>query len=259
MQNEFEMALLGELSFFLGLQICQSNQGIFISQTKYTKEMLKRFGVEDCKPVITPMQTNCKLSKDDDSKSTEKRQYRSMIGSLLYVTASKPDVMQAVGQVARFQEAPKESHVLAVKRIFRYLKGTEEFGLWYPKGKDLSLIAYTDADWAGCIDDRRSTSGPAFYLGECLVSWLSKKQSSISLSTAEAEYIAAAACCTQVLWMKQIVTDIQVEYDKPIPIYCDNTSAINISKNPVMHSKTKHITIKYHFSTRKSCRKEHQS
>jgi hypothetical protein len=124
MQNEFEMSLLGELSFFMGLQIRQSNQGIFISQTKYIREMLKRFGMEDCKPVITPMQTSCKLRKDDDSKSTDQRQYRSMIGSLLYVTASRPDVMQAVGQVARFQAAPKESHVLAVKRIFRYLKGT---------------------------------------------------------------------------------------------------------------------------------------
>jgi hypothetical protein len=127
--------------------------------------------------------------------------------------------------VARFQAAPKESHVSTVKRIFRYLKGTYEFGLWYPKGKYLSLITYIDGDWAGCIDDRRSTNGAAFYLGECLVSWLSKKQSSVSLSIAEAEYIAVAACCTQVLWMKQTLTNIQVEYDEPIPIYCDNTSA----------------------------------
>jgi hypothetical protein len=154
MQKEFEMSLLGELSFFLGLQIRQSNQGIFISQTKYIREMLKRFIMEDCKPVITPMKTSCKLSKDDDSKSTDQRQYKSMIGSLLYVTTFRPDVMQAVGQVARFQAEPKESHVLAVKRIFKYLKGTKEFGLWYPKGKDLSLIAYTDPYWAGCIDDR---------------------------------------------------------------------------------------------------------
>jgi hypothetical protein len=110
--------------------------------------------MEDCKPIITPMQTSCKLSKDDDSKSTYQRQYRSMIGILLYVIASRPDVMQAVGQVAQFQTTPKESHLLTVKRIFRYLKGTKEFGLWYPKGKDLSLIAYTDADWTGCIDDR---------------------------------------------------------------------------------------------------------
>jgi hypothetical protein len=115
--------------------------------------MLKKFGMEDCKPVITPMQTSCKLSKDDDSKSTDQRQYRLMFGSLLYVIASIPYVMQVVGQVARFQATPKESHVLAVKRIFKYLKGIEEFGLRYPKGKYISLIAYTDADWAGCIDD----------------------------------------------------------------------------------------------------------
>jgi hypothetical protein len=172
-----------------------------------------------------------------------------MIGSLLYVTTSRPDVMQEVGQVAQFQATPNESHVLAVERIFRYLKGTKEFGLWYPKENDLSLIAYTYADWAGCIDDRRSTNKETFYLGEFLVSWLSKKQSSVFLSTAEAEYIATTTCCTQVLWMKQTLTDIHVEYDEPIPIYFDNTSAISISKNPVMHSNMKHIPIKYQIST----------
>jgi hypothetical protein len=121
------------------------------------------------------MQTSCKLSKNDDSKSTDQRQYRSMIGSLLYVTTSRSDVMQEVGQVSQFHTAPKESHVIELKRIFIYLKGTEEFGLWYRKGKDLSLISYTDVDWEGCIDDRKSTSGASFYLGECLVSWISKK------------------------------------------------------------------------------------
>jgi hypothetical protein len=121
MQNEFEISLLGELFFFLGLQICQRNQGIFVSQTKHIREMLKRFGMEDCKPVTTPMKTSCKLRKDDDSNSTNQRQYRSMIGILLYMTASRPYVMQEVGQVAQFQVAPKESHVLAMKRIFRYL------------------------------------------------------------------------------------------------------------------------------------------
>ena len=134
------MSLLRELSFFLGLQIHQRNQVIFISQTNYIREMLKRFRIEDCKPVITPMQTSCKLSKDDDSNSTYQRQYRSMIGSLLYLTTSRPDVLQAVGQLAQFQASPKESHVLVVKRIFRYLKGTKEFGLWYPKGKDYHLL-----------------------------------------------------------------------------------------------------------------------
>jgi hypothetical protein len=216
MHNEFEMSLLGELSFFLGLQICQRNQGIFISQTKYIIEMLKRFRMEDCKPVTTPMQTSCKLNKDYDSKSTDQRKCRSMIGNLLYVTSSVPDVMQEVGHVARFQAAPKESHVLTVKRIFRYLKGTKDFGLCYPKGKDISLIAYTDVDWAGCIDDRRSTSGTTFYLGECLVSWLSKKQSSISLYIVKAEYISTTTCCTQVLWMKQTLTYIRLSMMRPV-------------------------------------------
>jgi hypothetical protein len=142
------------------------------------------------------MQTSFKLSKDDDSKSTDQRKYRSMIVSLLYVTTSRVDVMQTVGHVAPFQATPKESHVLAVKRIFRYIKGTKEFGLWYQKGNDLSLISYTDADWAGCIDDQRSTNGAVLYLGECLVSWISKKQSSISLSTVDTEYITATTCCT---------------------------------------------------------------
>ena len=155
--------------------------------------------------------------------------------------------MQAVGQVTRFQVAPKETHIIAVKRIFRYLKGTMDFGLWYPKGNELTLIAYLEADWAECVDDRRSTSGTTFFLGNCLVSWSSKKQSSVSLSTAEAEYIAAVACCTQILWMKQTLQDIHVTCDESIQILCDKTSAISISKNPVMHSKTKHIPIKFHF------------
>jgi hypothetical protein len=208
MHNEFEMSLLGELSFFLGLHICQNSQEIFISQTKYIREMLKKFIMEDFKPTTTPMQTGCKLRKDDDSNSTDQRQYRLMIGSLLYVPTYRLDVMQELGQVERFQATPNESHVIAVKRIFRYLKGTREFGFWYPKGKDLSLISYIDSDWVGCIDDRRSTDGTTFYLGECLASWLSKKKSLISLSTTETEYIGATTCCTQVLWMKQTLTDI---------------------------------------------------
>ena len=149
--------------------------------------------------------------------------------------------MQAIGQVAIFQAAPMEIHIIEVKRIFRYLKGTLDFGLWSPKGNDLTLIAYSDADWEGCVDDIKSTSETTFFLGGCLVSWSSKKQSLVSLSTAE------AACCIQILWMKQTLQDIHVTCNEPIPILWDNTSAISISKNPVMHSKTKHIPIKFHF------------
>ena len=140
------MSLHGELNFFLGLQIIQSNEGIFIHQTKYIKDMLKKFKFEDCKPVSTPMTVGCKLSKEDESKDIDKKSSRSMIRSLLYVTVSRPDVKQVVGMVARFQSTSKENHVQAVKRIFRYLKGTINLGLWYPSKKYLSLRAYSDAD-----------------------------------------------------------------------------------------------------------------
>jgi hypothetical protein len=247
MQQEFEMSMLGELSFFLGLQIHQSERGIFISQSKYLKEILKKFGMENCAPVSTPMTTSCKLNKDDDAPEIDQTMYMSMIGNLLYLIASRLDIIQAVGLVGIFQENPKETHVLAVKRIFRYLQGTVDYGLWYPKDTNLVLKAYTNADWEGSIDDRKSTSGDAFFLGSCLVSWLSKKQTSISLSTTEAEYIVTTSCCTQVLWIKNNLKDIQVPCEQPVSIMCDNTNAINLSKNLVQHSKTKHIPIKYHF------------
>jgi len=193
------------------------------------------------------MVTGCILSKDDESMEAYPKLYRSMINNLLCVTTSRPNVMQAVGIVAKFQSTPKESRVQVVKRIFRYLKGILDYGLWYPKGEEFTLKAYIDVDWAGCVDDRKSTSGGALFVGSCLVSQLSKKQSSISLSTAEAEYIAATTCCTQILWMKQTLQDIQIDYKQPISILCDNTSAISIFKNLVMHSKLKHIPTKYHF------------
>ena len=170
-----------------------------------------------------------------------------MVGSLLYLTTSRPNIMLAVGLVARYQATPKQNHLLGVKIIFRYLQGTAQYGLWYPKGKSFTLKTYTDADWASCVDDRKSTSGGAFYLGRSLVAWPSKKQTSITLSTTEAEYIAATTCCTQVMWMKQTLQDMKVSIDEPISIKRDNTSAISISKNPILHSKTKHIPIKYHF------------
>ena len=203
--------------------------------------------MEDITPVSTPMASGCKLSKEDTSPEVDQKGYRSMIGSLLYITASRPDIMHVVGMVGRFQAAPKQSHLLAVKRIFKYLKGTMSYGLWYPRNQNIQLLSYSDADWANCVDERKSTNGGAFFLGESLVSWLSKKQSSISLSTTEAEYIAAATCCTQILWMVQSLADLEVKYVEPIPIHCDNTSAISVSKNPVLHSRTIHIPIKYHF------------
>ena len=169
-----------------------------------------------------------------------------MVGSLLYLTASRPDIMFATCLCARFQSNPKESHLIAIKRIFRYLKGTPNLGLWYPKNNGFDLIGYSDSDYAGCKIDRKSTTGSCQFLGGRLVSWFSKKQHSVSTSTAEAEYIAAGSCCAQILWMKNQLMDYGLVL-RDIPIYCDNTSAIAISDNPVQHSRTKHIDIRHHF------------
>jgi hypothetical protein len=165
-----------------------------------------------------------------------------MIGNLLYITTSRPDIMHVVGMVGRYQSAPKHSHLLAVKRIFMYLKETMTYGLWYPINQNFQLTAYSDADWENCVDERKRTSGGAFFLGDSLVAWLSKKKSSISLSTTEVEYISAATCCTQVLWMIQTLAYLEVKYASKI---CNTESCV--SKNPILHSKTKHIPIKYHF------------
>src|SRR3954463_6656282 len=169
-----------------------------------------------------------------------------MIGSLLYLCASRPDIMLSVGMCARFQAAPKESHVVAVKRIFRYLVHTPNFGLWYPKGSSFNLIGYRDSDWAGDKVERNSTSGGCQFLGRSLVSWSSKKQKCVSLYTTEAEYIAAASCCAQLLWMRQTLKDYSVNCDK-VPLLCDNESAIKIAYSPVQHTRTKHIEIRNHF------------
>ncbi|KAH9685562.1 Integrase catalytic domain-containing protein [Citrus sinensis] len=246
MSKEFEMSIMGELKYFLGLQIKQNKERIFINQAKYVKDLLKRFGIDDSKTKNTPMSTTTKLDKDEKGKEVDIKMYRGMIGSLLYLTASRPDIMFGVCLCARFQSCPKESHLLAVKRIFRYLSGTIDIGLWYPRGTHIDLTCFSDADFSGYKVDRKSTNGTCYILGHSLVSWFSKKQNSVALSTTEAEYIAAGSCCAQALWMKQTLRDYGINLEQ-IPIKCDNTSAINLSKNPIQHSRTKHIAIRHHF------------
>ncbi|GJZ95228.1 retrovirus-related pol polyprotein from transposon TNT 1-94 [Tanacetum coccineum] len=246
MHDEFEMSMMGELNFFLGLQIKQLNDGIFFNQSKYIKEMLKKFGLEDSKPMKTPMSTETKLTRDEEGESVDNTKYRGMIGSLLYLTASRPDIMFSVCLCARFQEDPKTSHLEAVKRIFRYIKGTMHLGLWYPKGSGIETIVYADSDHAGDYVDRKSTSGVCTFMGCCLTSWFSKKQTALAISTTEAEYVSAGKACQQALWMKQALIDYGIRLDN-IPIMCDNKGAIDLSKNPVQHSRTKHIEIRHHF------------
>ncbi|GJT38572.1 retrovirus-related pol polyprotein from transposon TNT 1-94 [Tanacetum coccineum] len=246
MHDEFEMSMMGELNFFLGLQIKQMEDGIFFNQSKYIKEMLKKFGLEDSKPMKTPMSSDTELTKDEECKSVDSTKYRGMIGGLLYLMANRPDIMFSVCLRAHFQEAPKTSHLEAVKRIFRYIKGTMHLGLWYPKGTGIETVVYADSDHAGDYVDRKSTSGICTFVGCCLTSWFSKKQTALAISTIDAEYVSAEKACQQALWMKQALIDYDVQLDE-VPIMCDNKGAIDLSKNPAQHSRTKHIEIRHHF------------
>ena len=206
---------------------------------------MKKFGLESASFVRTPMSPNVKLTVDLLGKSVDSSLFRNMIGSLFYLTNSRPDISYSVGMCARYQANPKKFHMIALRRIIKYVKTTSDFGVWYNKDIDDVLAGYFVVDWAGNADDKKNTLEGCFYVGNNLVSWMSKRQNSISLSTTEAEYIATGSCCTQLLWMQKLLHDYGI-CQEHLTIYSDNTSAINISKSPVQHSRTKHIEIRHH-------------
>ncbi|GJS77318.1 putative ribonuclease H-like domain-containing protein [Tanacetum coccineum] len=246
MHKKFQMSSMGELTFFLGLQVKQKNYGIFISQDKYVTEILKKFGFTDVKTASTPMETQNPLLKDEDGEEVDVHMYRSMIGSLMYLTSSRPDIMFAVCACARYQVNLKVSYLHAVKRIFRYLKGQPKLGLWYLKDSPFDLVAYIDSYYAGASLDRKSTTGGYQFLGCGLISWQCKKQTVVANSTIEAEYVATSSCCEQVLWIQNQLLDYGYNF-MHTKIFIDNNSTICIVKNLVFHSKIKHIEIRHHF------------
>ncbi|GJZ48381.1 putative ribonuclease H-like domain-containing protein [Tanacetum coccineum] len=207
MKSRFQISSMGELTFFLRLQVKQKEDGIFISQDKYVAETLKKFDFASVKTASTLIETQKPLTKDEEAADVDVHLYRSMIGSLMYLTASRPDIMFAVCACSRFQVTPKTSHLNAVKRIFRYLKGKPKLGLWYPRVSSFDLEAYSDSDYAGANLDRKSTTGGCQFLGRRLISWQCKKQTIVATSTTEAEYVAAANCCGQVLWIQNQMLD----------------------------------------------------
>ncbi|GJV64315.1 retrovirus-related pol polyprotein from transposon TNT 1-94 [Tanacetum coccineum] len=228
------------------LLILQSPRGIFINQSKYALESLKKYGMESCDPMDIPMVEKSKLDEDKHGKAVDPIHYHGMVGTLMYLTANRPDLTFAICMCSRYQAKPTEKHLHVIKRIFKYLRGTVNRGLWYPKDSSFALTAYADADHAGCQDTRRSTSGCMQLLGDRLVSWSSKRQKSVAISSTEAEYIALSGCCAQVLWMRSQLTDYGLGFNK-IPMYCDNKSAIALCCNNVQHSRSKHIDIRFHF------------
>nr|GEY09918.1 hypothetical protein [Tanacetum cinerariifolium] len=246
LENGFQRGKIDQTLFIKKQKVKQKQDGIFISQDKYVAKILRKFALIDGKSASTPIDTEKPLLKDPDGEDVDVHTYRSMIGSLMYLTSSRPNIMFVVCACACFQVTPKASHLHAVKRIFRYLKGKPHFFLWYPKDSPINLVAYSDSDYARASLDRKSTTGGCQFLGCRLISWQCKKQTIIATSSTKAEYVAAASCCAQVLWIQNQLLDYGYNF-MHTPIYIDNRSTICIIKNHVLHSKTKHIEIRHHF------------
>jgi hypothetical protein len=247
MKKKFAMTDLGKMRDFLGVEVSQGEHGIFISQQKYIKEILSRFGMEVCNMVCSPIVPGNRLTKDESGKSVDSTKYKQIVGCLMYLLATRPDLAFSVCLIARYMERPTEMHLAAAKRILRYLKGTMNLGILYKRDLNRSLQGWTDSDYAGDLDDRKSTSGYVFKFGSSAISWSSKKQPIVTLSTTEAEFVAAASCVCQGMWLRSILQQLGQTQRKGIVIFCDNSSSIKLSKNPVMHGRCKHIDVRYYF------------
>nr|KYP69898.1 Retrovirus-related Pol polyprotein from transposon TNT 1-94 [Cajanus cajan] len=247
MMTEFDMSDLGKMRYFHGVEVMQNSSGIFICQRKYAQEVLLRFGMENCNEVKNPIVPGTRLSKNDAGTKVDATLFKQVVGSLMYLTTTQPYLMYGVSLISRFMSSPIESHWFAAKRILRYLKGTTELGIYYKKGENAKIVAYSNNDFAGDIDDRRSTSGFVFLFGSGAISWSSKKQPVVTLSTTEAEYITTASCACQCIWIQRVLEKLSLEEQKNTLILCDNNSMIQLSKNPMFHGRSKHIDIKFHF------------
>ncbi|GJZ97987.1 ribonuclease H-like domain-containing protein [Tanacetum coccineum] len=243
---EFSMTDLGSLNYFLGIFVTRNASGMFLSQQKYATEVLDRAGMLNCKPCRTPVDTDSKLSADG-APISDSTLYRSLAGALQYLTFTRPDISYAVQQVCLFMHDPREPHLSALKRILRYVRGTLSYGLQLYSSTTSSLVAYSDADWAGCPTTRRSTSGYCVFLGNNLLSWSSKRQFTLSRSSAEAEYRGVANAVAETCWLRNLLRELHTPLATATLVYCDNVSAVYLSSNPVQHQRTKHIEIDIHF------------
>lgn len=247
MMDEFEMSDLGKMHYFLGLEVVQSEDGIFVSQKKYVREILNMFKMQNCNPTNIPIEFGLKLTKAGSGKKTNSTLYKQIVGSLMYLTTTRPDIMYVVSLVSRYMECPTEMHLLASKRILRYLQGTKDFEIFYGKGEKADLIGFTDSDYVGDQDGKKSTSGYVFMLGTGVVSWSSKTKTVVTLSSTETEFVAATTCVCQAIWLRKILKELQFKMESATIVFCDNNSAIKLSKNPVNHRRNKHIDVKYYF------------
>ncbi|XP_038687471.1 uncharacterized mitochondrial protein AtMg00810-like [Tripterygium wilfordii] len=244
----FKVKDLGPLKYFLGLEIQNNVTGITISQKKYASDLLKDTALYDAKSINSPIDTNSKLSPNEGIPLDDPLRYRRLVGRLMYLCLTRPDITYTVNTLSQFMQKPTQVHMNAANRVLKYIKGTLDHSLFYPATNVLQVRGFCDSDWAACTHTRRSVTGFCIKLGDALIGWKSKKQKTVSRSSAEVEYRAMASAVSEMSWIHNLLKELQIKAIYPMDLYCDNQAAIHIATNPVFHERTKHIELDLHFT-----------
>lgn len=255
LSTRFFMKDLGRLKHFLGMELKYEHDGVLLHQRKYVVDLLVKFGMESCKPT-TPMEPSLVLRADEGKELEDVTMYRRIVGSLIYLTLTRPDIAYVVGLLSRFVQAPRKPHLDAVRMVLRYIKSTPGYGVKFKREAKIELVGYCDADYARDITTRRSTTGYVFMIGSSAVAWCSKRQPTVSLSTTEAEYRAAKMAAQECVWLLQLLKELNQQESGKVTMFGDNISSISLAENPVFHARTKHIEVHYRFIREKVLRGE---